>query len=69
MTTYDAATLQPVQTTVSYLPTYTVGADGVPEVTVSGSPAKSWKFWAGIAVGIFALYILGKSMKHAARHG
>lgn len=68
-TTYDSVTLQPVQTSVSYLPTYTTAADGIAEVTVSSSPARSWKFWAGLAVGAFALYILAQSMKHAGRHG
>ena len=63
-TTYDAQTLQPVQTTVQRLPVQT---DDMPVVTVQGR--FDWKFWAGIAAGVLALYIVSQSMRRAARHG
>jgi hypothetical protein len=64
-TTYDMNTLQPVQTSVARLP---VPADeDMPVVTVQGR--FDWKFWAGLAVGAYALFLLAQSMKRAARHG
>lgn len=62
-TTYDAQTLEPVRTSVARIPT----DDDMPVVTVQAR--FDWKFWAGLAVGTYALYILLKSMQRAARHG
>lgn len=64
-TTYDMNTLQPVQTTVTRLPV--AAEDDMPTVTVQAR--FDWKFWLGLAVGGYALYILAKSMQRAARHG
>lgn len=64
MTTYDMDSLTPVATTVTRLPLARAPAeDDLPTVTVQGH--FDWKFWAGLAVGAVALYVLFKSMKHA----
>ena len=41
--------------------------DDLPTVTVTGH--FDWKFWAGVGLGLYALYILTRSGKRAARHG
>lgn len=79
--TYTIDMLQPVRTTVQSVPTYdqlgpvtpTVAplsddASGdVPTVTVQGR--FDWKFWVGIAIAGYALYVLTRSGKRAARYG
>lgn len=76
---YTIDMLSPVQTSVQAIPTYdqlgpvtpTVQRiptdDDLPTVTVTSR--FDWKFWAGIALAGYALYILMRSGKHAARHG
>ena len=76
---YTIDMLRPVSTTVQAMPTYSqLGPvtptvqplpteDDMPTVTVIGR--FDWKFWAGVALGVYALYILTKSGSRAARHG